>query len=187
VNQQTPLVITAQTIPAAEGMKVHFSQKSNEWATPQDVFDKLDSMFGPFSLDPCATPENAKCERFFTAKEDGIKQDWGTHTVFMNPPYGRQIGRWIAKAYHESLQGAMVVCLIPARTDTAYWHDYVMRAGEVYLLRGRIKFVGSNSSAPFPSCVVVFYPRDHDQSPLFFSLDSRAERWERYHEDDIHE
>lgn len=165
-------------------MKVHYSTKTNEWATPQDIFDKLNDMFGPFSLDPCATPENAKCELFYTAQDDGLKQDWGGHIVFMNPPYGRAIKHWIAKAYRASQAGALVVCLIPARTDTAYWHDYVMQAGEVYLLRGRVKFVGGSSSAPFPSCVVVFYPGDSGQAPRFSALDLRAEHWQRWHEDE---
>lgn len=137
-------------------MNVHYSSRSDEWETPQELFDRLAAMFGPFTLDPCATEMNAKCGRFYTPDDDGLAQSWANERVFMNPPYGRIIGRWIEKAYRESLNGAMVVCLIPARTDTAYWHDYVMRAHEIILLRGRVRFVGGASCAPFPSAVVVF-------------------------------
>jgi site-specific DNA-methyltransferase (adenine-specific) len=140
---------------------VHFSSQSNEWATPTDLFRILDRKFN-FTLDPCATPQNAKCKKFFTQQEDGLAQTWAGETVFMNPPYGREIGTWIRKAYEESTQGATVVCLIPARTDTTYWHDYVMQyADEIWLKRGRVKFGGSKNSAPFPSAVVVFRPGSH--------------------------
>ena len=105
-------------------MAVHFSAASNEWATPQDFFDVLDAEFG-FTLDPCATAENAKCAQYFTQSDDGLSQPW-EGMVFMNPPYGREIGAWVAKAHSESLKGATVVCLIPARTDTRYWHEYVI-------------------------------------------------------------
>ncbi|MBN1581449.1 MAG: adenine methyltransferase [Anaerolineae bacterium] len=157
-------------------MKVHYSSKSNEWATPQSLFDRLADMFGPFTLDPCATPENARCERFFTIDDDGLAQAWSGETVFMNPPYGRVIGRWIGKAYRESLGGATVVCLIPARSDTSYWHDYVMKADEIILLRGRIRFVGGTSCAPFPSAVVVFRPRLPGFGPQLSALDARPLR-----------
>ncbi len=143
-------------IEAQVSMDVHYTSKSAEWETPQSLFDKLAASYGPFTLDPCATPENAKCERFFTEKIDGLTQSWENETVFCNPPYGRVIGKWIKKAYLESQNGAKVVCLIPARTDTAYWHDYVMKAHEIILLRGRVRFVGGKSCAPFPSAVVVF-------------------------------
>jgi len=136
--------------------KIHFSSKTVEWSTPQEVFDELDKEFG-FTLDPCATDENAKCDRYFTRKDDGLKQDWGEERVFMNPPYGREISKWMQKAYEASLRGATVVCLPPARTDTKWWHDYVMR-GEVYLIKGRLKFGDFPNSAPFPSAVVVFRP-----------------------------
>jgi site-specific DNA-methyltransferase (adenine-specific) len=113
-----------------------------------------------FTLDPCATRENAKCERFFTRDDDGLLQDWGDEVVFMNPPYGAMISRWMWKAYDSSLKGATVVCLVPARTDTGWWHRYAMK-GEVRLLRGRLKFGNATNSAPFPSAVVIFRP------PLF--------------------
>src|SRR5215207_7216592 len=100
-------------------MEVHYSSKSNEWGTPRDLFDALNGEFN-FTLDPCATPENAKCEKFFTKETDGLSQCWCGQSVFMNPPYGREIGKWVRKAFESSLKGATVVCLIPARTDTAY-------------------------------------------------------------------
>lgn len=133
---------------------VHFSSVTNEWATPQALYDDLNAEFG-FTLDPCATPENAKCPKFYTLADDGLIQDWGEEVVFMNPPYGRVIGDWLKKAYEESLKGATVVCLIPARTDTAYWHDYAMK-GEIRFLRGRVKFAGGEWNAPFPSALVIF-------------------------------
>ncbi len=133
---------------------VIFSSKSNEWETPQELFDALNREFH-FTLDPCSTDENAKCKKHFTIDDDGLSKDWSKDIVFMNPPYGRKIGKWVKKAYEESLNGTIVVCLIPARTDTAYWHDYVMK-GEIRFLRGRVKFSNSTISAPFPSAVVVF-------------------------------
>lgn len=139
-------------------MHVHYSSQSDDWATPQIVFDHLNALFGPFTLDPCATPDNAKCSRFYTPDDDGLAQDWGQETVFMNPPYGRAISHWIRKAYRASLHGATVVCLIPARTDTRYWHTCVMRAREIHLIKGRICFGEGQHPAPFPSVVVVFRP-----------------------------
>jgi len=139
--------------------KVMFSSETGEWATPQDFFDKLNWRFGPFDLDPCATVFNTKCKYFFTEQDDGLAQDWGGHTVFVNPPYGRGIKAWIKKGYEEVESGdpgTRVVMLIPARTDTKYWHDYVMKASEIYFVKGRLKFGDSDNSAPFPSAVVVF-------------------------------
>lgn len=135
-------------------MSVHFSSNTAEWATPQDFFDKLNNEFG-FTLDVCATTENAKCDRFFTKSDNGLIQHWGG-VCYMNPPYGREIGAWIKKAYQESLLGATVVCLVPARTDTRWWHDYVMKAKEIRFLRGRLKFGSAINSAPFPSAVIIF-------------------------------
>jgi hypothetical protein len=90
-------------------------------------------------------------------EEDGLKQSWNSETVFMNPPYGKEIAQWMAKAYRESRAGATVVCLIPARTDTAWWHDYAVH-GEIHYLKGRLKFGDGENSAPFPSAVVIFRP-----------------------------
>ena len=137
--------------------KVHFSMKSNEWTTPQDLYDKLNKEFN-FTLDPCCTKESAKCDKFYTKEDDGLSKDWRYDTVFMNPPYGREIPKWIEKAYKESLKGAVVVCLIPARTDTRYWHDYIFTKAEVRFLKGRVKFENGKKPqpAPFPSAVVIF-------------------------------
>ncbi len=137
---------------------VLFSSKTNLWETPKDFFDKLNWRFGPFDLDPCATPHNTKCANFYTEAEDGLSKSWQGHTVFVNPPYGRDIGKWIKKAHEETQQDVdtKVVMLIPARTDTKYWHDYVMKAELVFFVKGRLKFGDSENSAPFPSAVVVF-------------------------------
>ena len=132
---------------------IHFSSKSNEWSTPPDYFNVLNKEFN-FTLDPCCTRKSAKCDKFYTLEDDGLSKDWSNEIVFMNPPYGREIKNWIKKAYEESLKGAIVVCLVPARTDTIYWHEYCMK-GEVRFIKGRLKFSGKNS-APFPSALVVF-------------------------------
>jgi len=136
-------------------MKVHYSSKTDLWATPQDFFDKLNAQY-QFTLDVCALPENAKCDHFYTPEIDGLKQTW-VGRCWMNPPYGREIGNWMKKAYQSSLEGATVVCLVPARTDTHWWHEYAMKA-EIKFIRGRLKFGNSNNSAPFPSAIVVFNP-----------------------------
>jgi len=141
---------------------VHFMSLSVEWATPQSLFDELDREFH-FTLDPCATAENAKCTKFYTKWDDGLSKDWSRETVFMNPPYGREIGDWMAKAYKESLKGAKVVCLIPSRTDTRWWHEFVMKAKEIRFIKGRVKFGGHKNSAPFPSAIVVFEKGEHDR------------------------
>jgi phage N-6-adenine-methyltransferase len=138
-------------------MSIHFSSATNEWATPQAFFDELNAEFR-FTLDPCCTHENAKCARHFTAAEDGLKESWAYERVFMNPPYGREIGKWMKKAYESSnLLGSLVVCLVPARTDTHWWHDFAAK-GEVRFIRGRLKFGDGKNSAPFPSAVVIFRP-----------------------------
>lgn len=132
-----------------------FSSATDDWATPPDVFAKLDAEFG-FTLDACASPGNAKCDRFFTIEDDGLSRPW-EGVVWMNPPYGRTIRAWMDKAIASARAGATVVCLVPARTDTAWWHD-VAAKGEVRFLRGRLKFGGAKHSAPFPSAVVVLSP-----------------------------
>ena len=123
------------------------------WATPQEFFDRYNKIYN-FNLDVCASTENAKCERFFTEEHDGLSQDW-VGVCWMNPPYGRGIIDWMRKAYESSQSGATVVCLVPSRTDTKWWHDYAMK-GEIEFLRGRLKFGDSKNSAPFPSAIVVF-------------------------------
>ena len=137
---------------------IMFSSKSNDWATPQDFYNQLDAEF-EFTLDPCASKSSTKCSSFYTADDDGLSKDWEGQTVFMNPPYGRKIGNWIQKAYEEGEKGnTRVVALIPARTDTKYWHSYCMKASEIRFVKGRLKFGHGNAknSAPFPSAVVVF-------------------------------
>ncbi len=132
---------------------VHFSSKTDLWSTPQDFYEKLDDEFH-FTLDPCATHENHKTDKYFTIEDDGLSQPWDGEVVFMNPPYGRVIGYWMKKA---SEANAMVVCLVPARTDTRWWHDYVINGGgEVRFIKGRLKFGGQKNSAPFPSAVVIY-------------------------------
>ena len=138
--------------------EVMWSSKTDDWATPQHLFDQLDRQFH-FTLDPCASPENAKCKLFFTEKENGLAQSWVGHTVFMNPPYGREIKDWVKKAWLSGVkENTTVVCLLPARTDTKWFHKYCIQ-GEVWFLKGRLKFGGSENSAPFPSMVVIF-PQD---------------------------
>ena len=132
---------------------VHFSSKTDLWATPQDFFDKLNSQHG-FELDVCATPDNAKCANYFTEEQDGLSQEW-QGVCWMNPPYGREIGKWMKKAYESSLSGATVVCLVPSRTDTKWWHSYAIK-GDVEFIKGRLKFGGSKNSAPFPSAIITF-------------------------------
>jgi len=135
-----------------------FTSKKDEWETPQELFEQLHQKF-LFTLDPCCDESNAKCEQYFTKEDDGLIQSWAGHRVFMNPPYGRSIGKWMQKAYEEFLNGTTVVCLVPARTDTIWWHEYATK-GQIIFLRGRLKFGGSKNSAPFPSAIVVFQPQN---------------------------
>lgn len=135
--------------------KVMFSSNDMTYATPQELFERLNQEFH-FTLDPCCVKETAKCEKYYTPKEDGLIQDWSNDIVFMNPPYGRHIKHWLEKAYEESLKGSVVVCLIPSRTDTLYWHEYCMKASEIRFIKGRLKFGNSINVAPFPSAIVVF-------------------------------
>ena len=128
-----------------------FTSNTDLWETNQDFFDSLNREFH-FDLDACALPENAKCERYFTPEEDGLKQEWNG-TVWCNPPYGRQIGKWVEKAYKS---GCTVVMLIPARTDTRWFHDYIYGKAEIRFVRGRLKFGESKNRAPFPSMVVIY-------------------------------
>jgi phage N-6-adenine-methyltransferase len=145
---------------------VHFSSRSDDWATPQWLFDLLDAEFG-FTLDVCAVAGNAKCQHYFSPDVDGLKQDW-RGVCWMNPPYGRQIARFVEKAHQSALLGATVVCLLPARTDTTYWHRVIAHAAEIRFLKGRLKFGGAANSAPFPSAVVVFQPGKHQKPQVRF-------------------
>lgn len=134
-----------------------FSSKNIEWETPQSFFDGLNDEFH-FTLDSCALPHNAKCERFYTPEQDGLSQDWEGERVFCNPPYGRSIYNWIRKCSLESKKpNTLVVALIPVRTDTKYFHEFIYKkVKEIRFVKGRLKFGNSKQSAPFPSMVVIF-------------------------------
>ena len=133
---------------------VLFSSKSVVWETPQDLFDKLNEEFH-FDLDVCALPENAKCEKYYTPEDDGLSQPWNG-VCWCNPPYGRTIGKWVQKAYETFARGGTVVMLLPARTDTKWFHEYIYNKAEIRFIKGRLKFGNSKNAAPFPSMVVVF-------------------------------
>lgn len=133
------------------------SSNTDLWETPKAFFDEQNLLYGPFDVDVCADSSNAKCKKFFDRCVDGLKQEW-VGTCWMNPPYGKEIGLWMKKAKESAENGATVVCLVPARTDTKWWHDYAMK-GQITFIRGRLKFGGSKNSAPFPSALVVFKPK----------------------------
>jgi site-specific DNA-methyltransferase (adenine-specific) len=134
-----------------------FSSNKQDWETPQKLFDELNEEF-QFERDVAANEQNAKCAKFFTEADDGLKQDWSKDVCWLNPPYGRAIASWLRKAYEESKKGATVVCLVAARTDTRWWHEYALKASEIRYLKGRLRFVGAKDSAPFPSAILVFRP-----------------------------
>lgn len=134
-----------------------FTSNTSEWATPQDFFNKLNEEFH-FTLDPCSNHENAKCKKHFTEEQDGLRQSWDNETVFCNPPYGKVLKDWVRKASEVKKRGGVVVMLIPARTDTRYFHEYIYQKPnvEIRFIKGRLKFGGSKNSAPFPSMLVIF-------------------------------
>lgn len=133
-----------------------FSSNTSEWETPTAFFKALDAEFH-FTLDPCATHENAKCKRYYTIEDDGLTQNWGGERVFCNPPYGRKIKDWVKKCYLESrTPDTIVVMLIPARTDTSYFHDLIYGKAEIRFIRGRLHFNDAKAGAPFPSMVVIY-------------------------------
>lgn len=140
---------------------VHFSSQTSEWPTPDSFYLPLNEEFG-FTLDVCATKQNAKCKRFFTREENGLKQDWSKHVnggaAWMNCPYGREIPLWVEKAAKETAGGVLTVGLLPARTDTKWFHGFIYGRFQIRFVPGRLKFGGSKNSAPFPSMVVVFSP-----------------------------
>lgn len=137
-----------------------FSSKEEKWQTPDDVFNKLNKEFN-FTLDPCCQHDSAKCKKHYTPTENGLLQSWEGETVFVNPPYGRDLKTWVQKSYNESTKdNTVVVLLIPSRTDTSYFHDYIYHKSEIRFLRGRIKFINpitkkQGDSAPFGSMVIV--------------------------------
>lgn len=177
-------------------MSTLFSSATDLWATPQDFYDRLNDEFS-FTLDPCTDGTNAKCAKFFTKEDDGLSQEWAPHTTFMNPPYRKPehpckpnckkktcqkrgyhndeyiagTGDWVKKAYEEAQKGATVVALIPARTDTEFWHNYVMKAAEIRLVKGRLSFGEGTDSAPFPSAVVIFRKNDRT-TPVLNVMDA---------------
>lgn len=129
-----------------------FSSKSDNWETPIEIFNELNKEF-QFTLDVCADENNKKCDRYFTKEIDGLKQSWEGQRVWCNPPYGREVGKWVKKCSEE---GNVCVMLIPARTDTKWFHEYIYGKAEIRFLKGRLKFGGCKNAAPFPSMVVVF-------------------------------
>ena len=134
-------------------MAIHFSSKTTEWQTPRAFFQAIDTEF-ELNTDVCATNQNKMCKKFFSKKEDGLKQDWFGRRCWLNPPYGREIGKWVEKA---ATGGAdIVVALLPARTDTKWFHDHIYKKSEIRFLRGRLKFGTSKTSAPFPNMIVIF-------------------------------
>lgn len=142
-----------------------FSNKNNAWCTPRYFFDKLNEEFD-FTLDPCCMPKSALCEKYYTPDENGLKQDWKGERVFVNPPYGREIKHWVKKCFDEKDKAEVIVMLIPARTDTRYFHDYILGKAIIRFIKGRLKFVDMDykgeekdrkmSPAPFPSMLVIF-------------------------------
>lgn len=149
--------------------KAMVSSKSNEWATPQDLFDKLNEEFH-FTLDAASTDENSKCEKHFTKKDNGLHQDWSKDVVFLNPPYGGHTGKWMRKSLDESRKGAIVVCLIVASTDRSYWHDFIFPyASQIRFLRGRITVGEAKTTAPFASAIVIFNKQEKEQKIAYYT------------------
>ena len=134
-----------------------FSSDRMDWETPNELFNQWNSKFN-FTLDVCALPKNAKCQSFFTPEEDGLTKDWSGERCWMNPPYGKDIVKWVKKASEEAKKGSLIVALLPARTDTAWFHKYVLPYADLVFLRGRVRFVGESSSAPFPSIIAQYIP-----------------------------
>jgi site-specific DNA-methyltransferase (adenine-specific) len=137
-----------------------FSSKKDNWETPQDFFNKLDDEFN-FSWDLAASSQNAKCEQYIDKSANSLSIDWSklSGNLYLNPPYGREIKKWVKKASETSLKDNYLVMLIPARTDTSYWHDYIFGKAEIKFLRGRLRFEIdgiSGDSAPFPSAVIIY-------------------------------
>ena len=163
-------------------IKSMVSSKTNEWETPQWFFDELNEEFD-FTLDPCSNG-NHKCDKFFTVKEDGLKQDWSKDNVFMNPPYGGHTGDWLKKALEESKKGATVVCLIVSSTARSYWHDYIFPfAKQIRFIRGRLKFGEADSTAPFASAVVIFSPKEFEEKIIYYPESINKRRSEEVKQD----
>jgi phage N-6-adenine-methyltransferase len=154
IGSTTEEATVASSSKSSAKMTVHYSSQTPIWETPDDFFKKYDDVYH-FDCDVCALSTNTKVkDNYYTPEVDGLKQDW-KGVCWMNPPYGREIGEWVKKAYESSLKGTTVVCLLPSRTDTKWWHAYVMK-GEYTFLPGRLKFSGHANAAPFPNVIVVF-------------------------------
>jgi phage N-6-adenine-methyltransferase len=156
-------LLSRATINSPTASSVHFSSRTDLWPTPQGLFNELKAEFA-FTLDVCATSDNTKCQRFFSPIDDGLKQTW-TGTCWMNPPYRRANGRWMRKAYESAQAGALVVTVVPARTDTEWWHEWASK-GEARFIRGRVRFGSAKASAPFPSAIVISRPPPKGQTKL---------------------
>ena len=141
--------------------KALLSSKTVEWETPNDFFNRLNEEFH-FTLDPCSTDGNAKCDKHYTKEQDGLSQDWAGEIVYCNPPYGRDMPKWIQKCYEHFVGGGTAVMLIPARTDTKAFHEFIYGKAEIRFVRGRLKFGGSKNPAPFPSMVVIYENKKED-------------------------
>ena len=150
-------------------IKPMVSSKTNEWYTPHKLFDRLNEEFR-FTLDPCATHENAKCKKHYTLEDDGLIKDWKDEIVFMNPPYGGCTADWLKKAESERHNGATTVCLIVSSTDRSYWHEVIQQADEIWFMRGRVKFGGQKTTAPFASAIVIFRPNTQRCKMSFVDL-----------------
>lgn len=132
-----------------------FTSNKQDWSTPQWLFDQLDAEFH-FTLDPCASPENAKCDQYYTETDDGLSKNWGGQTVFCNPPYS-QAAKWVEKCYREGTKdNTTVVLLIFSRTSTRYFHDFIYRRAETRFVKRRLKFGGAKFNAPADSMIVIF-------------------------------
>ena len=130
------------------------SSNTDEWATPIKFYKELDKEFN-FTLDPCSTDKNHKCKKYYTKDDDGLTKSWGGEIVYLNPPYGKEISKWIEKAYYENQNGTTVVLLLPARTDTKWFHNWIYQKHEIRFIKGRLKFNDGKQAAPFPSMIVV--------------------------------
>lgn len=157
--------------------KVHFQSGNKEWETPDTLFQPLKKEFN-IVVDVCATADNTKCKAYFDKKINGLTASWGVSNeisvgkaaCWMNPPYGRGIDKWVKKAYDESLKGVTTVALLPARTDTSWFHNYIHNKNEVRFLKGRVKFVDAPSTAPFPSMIVIFKPKKQNKLSIWKKL-----------------
>lgn len=131
-----------------------FTSNSDEWYTPLTLFNQLDEKYH-FTLDPCCTPETAKANTYFTIDDDGLSKSWNGHVVFCNPPYSK-IKAWVKKCFDEWNANTTIVLLIPARTDTSYFHDFIYHKADIEFIRGRLHFNDSKNAAPFPSMIAIF-------------------------------